>query len=399
LAQLAGGGLEVGHGGGVAWRGGQSAASAPAPRRSFIWNEVACRARDGGANLRNHCGLTAPDGETMNLFTRRRALQRSLRIAATAAWTGLPAVRALAQGATPGGRTVRLLVGFPPGGGSDAIARLLADRLKDPLGTQVIVENKAGAGGQLAAQALKAAAPDGSTFFLTHDHTVSILPLVVKAPGFDTARDFMPVAGFATFANALALSGGTPAKTVGEYVAWVQGTGGGKGAVGVPAPASVPEFMVKRLAQKFQLDLVAAPYRGSAPMMADMLGNQIAAGIGSVPDFMENHRAGKLRVVAVMGTARQGALPDVPTLAEAGLPGFEELPFYGVFAPAGTPPAVLDPFAAALAKVIAEPDVKARLEAMGLSVGFMAAQQLAARERAYTAVWARIIRESGFQPQ
>lgn len=327
----------------------------------------------------------------MTTFPRRRALQ--LLGAGALAAAASPLVRA------QGGKTLRLLVGFPPGGGTDAIARLLADKLKDELGSAVIVENKAGAGGQLAAQALKAAVPDGSTLFLTHDHTVSILPLVVKTPGFDTEHDFVPVAGFATFANALALSGGTPAKSVAEYVAWVKGAGGGKGAVGIPAPASVPEFLVQVLARKFGLDLVAAPYRGSAPMMTDMLGNQIAAGVGSIPDFIENHRAGKLRVVAVMGAARQAALPDVPTLGELGLAGFEDLPFYGVFAPAGTPKTALDPFAAALNKVLAQGEVKERLTAMGLSVGFMAAAQLGSRERAYTATWSRIIKASGFQPQ
>ncbi|MBL8315665.1 MAG: Bug family tripartite tricarboxylate transporter substrate binding protein [Rubrivivax sp.] len=321
---------------------------------------------------------------------RRRTLQW-LAAASTAAWAG----PSLAQG----DKTIRLLVGFPPGGGTDAIARLLAEKLKTELGNNVIVENKAGAGGQLAAQALKAAAPDGTTFFLTHDHTVSILPLVVKNPGFDTARDFTPVAGFASFPNALAVSGGTPAKSVAEYVAWIKGAGGGKGAVGVPAPASVPEFLVKVLGQKFGLDLIAAPYRGSAPMMADMLGNQIAAGVGSIPDFIENHRSGKLCVVAVMGSQRQAQLPDVPTLTESGLPGFEELPFYGVFAPAGAPKTVLDGFSGALAKVVAMPDVKDRLTAMGLSVGFMNQTQLAARERAYEATWSRIIKSSGFQPQ
>ena len=119
--------------------------------------------------------------------------------------------------------TVKLLVGFPPGGGTDAIARILAEKLKDQLGTTVVVENKSGAGGQLAAQALKAAAPDGLTLFLTHDHTISILPQVVKTPGFDSAKDFVPVAGFATFVNAFAVSGGTPAKTYQDYVAWVRG--------------------------------------------------------------------------------------------------------------------------------------------------------------------------------
>ena len=116
--------------------------------------------------------------------------------------------------------TVKLMVGFPAGGGTDAIARVLADKLKDALGTAVVVENKAGAGGQIAAHTLKAAAPDGNTLFLSHDHSISILPLVVKNPGFDPARDFVAVGGFATFVNALAVSGGTPPQSVGEYGAW-----------------------------------------------------------------------------------------------------------------------------------------------------------------------------------
>ena len=295
--------------------------------------------------------------------------------------------------------TIKLLVGFPPGGGTDAIARTLAEKLKDQLGTPVIVENKAGAGGQIAAQALKAAAPDGTTFFLSHDHTISILPLVVKNPGFDSARDFVAVAGFATFVNALAVSGGTPAKTMGDYVAWVKAQGAGKGTIGVPAPASVPEFLVKIIGQKYALDMQAAPYRGSAPMMGDMLGNQISAGVASIPDFIENHKAGKVRIVAVLGGARQASLPDVPTLAELGMAGFEDMPYYGIFAPTGTPKATIDRFSEAVAKVIAQPDVRERLTAMGLTVGYMTPQQLTTREHAYAQTWARIIKSSGFQAQ
>jgi tripartite-type tricarboxylate transporter receptor subunit TctC len=303
----------------------------------------------------------------------------------------------LAQAQQPA--VIKLMVGFPPGGGTDAIARTLADKLKDQLGATVIVENKAGAGGQIAAQALKAAAPDGTTFFLSHDHSVSILPLIMKNPGFDPARDFVAVAGFATFVNALAVSGGTPAKSMNEYVAWVRSQGAGKGTVGVPAPASVPEFLVKVIGQKYALDLQAAPYRGSAPMMADMLGNQINAGVASIPDFIENHKAGKVRVVAVLGGARQASLPDVPTFAELGLAGFEDVPYYGIFAPAGTPKAVIDRFSEAVAKVIAQPEVRERLTAMGLTVGYMTPQQLTAREHAYAQTWARIIKASGFQAQ
>lgn len=307
------------------------------------------------------------------------------------------ALGATAPAAAQADRQVRLLVGFPPGGGTDAIARLLAEKMKADLGN-VVVENKPGAGGQLAAHALKAAAPDGHTIFISHDHTISILPLVVKNPGYDAHKDFVPVAGFATFVNAFAVSGGTPAKSVDEYVAWVKGQGG-KGAVGIPAPASTPEFLVKVVGEKYRLDLVAAPYRGSAPMMADMLGNQIAAGVGSVPDFIENHKAGKLRVIAVLGEKRQAAMPDVPTFAELGLKGFEDLPYYGLFAPAGTPKAALDQLADALRKAIAAPDVHERLTAMGLTVGFMSGAQLAERERAYAQVWAGIVKRSGFQPQ
>ncbi len=295
--------------------------------------------------------------------------------------------------------SIKLMVGFPPGGGTDAIARVLADKLKDQLGTNVIVENKAGAGGQIAAQALKAAPADGSVLFLSHDHTISILPLVMKNAGFDPAQDFVPVAGFASFANGLALSGGTPAKTVSEYVAWVREQGKGKGTVGVPAPASTPEFFVKVIGEKYKLDLQAAPYRGSAPMMADMLGNQIAAGVGSVPDFIENHKAGKIRMVAVIGAKRQATLPDVPTFDELGLKGFDDLPYYGIFAPHGTPKATLERYSDALAKVIALPDVRDRLTAMGLTVGHMTGQQLATRERAYAKTWAKIIKDSGFQAQ
>jgi tripartite-type tricarboxylate transporter receptor subunit TctC len=295
-------------------------------------------------------------------------------------------------------KPIKLMVGFPPGGGTDAVARILAEKLKDELGITVVVENKPGAGGQLAAQALKAAPADGTVLFLSHDHTISILPLVVKNPGYEPSKDFAPVAGFATFVNAYAVSGGTPAKTFSEYVAWVK-TQGGKGAVGIPAPASTPEFLVKVVGDKFKLDLVSAPYRGSAPMMADMLGNQIAAGVGSVPDFIENHKAGKVRVVAVLGAKRQAALPDVPTFAELGLSGLEDMPYYGIFAPAGTPQATINHFGAALSKVLAMSDVHDQLTKMGLTVGYMNSHQLEQRERAYTLVWTKLIKNSGFQPQ
>lgn len=322
--------------------------------------------------------------------SRRQWLRAGMGVAAASTLAPL----AWAQSGQP----IRILVGFPPGGGSDAIARLLAEKLKDELGSTVLVDNRPGAGGQIAAQLLKAAPADGHTLFLSHDHTISILPQVVKKPGFEPQQDFVPVAGIATFVNALAVSSHTPARNLAEYVAWVRGDAR-RGAVGIPAPASTPEFLTQLLAQHYKLDLVAAPYRGSAPMLADMLGNQIPAGIGSVPDFMEHHKAGKLRVIGVLGAKRQIAMPEVPTLLEQGIKGFEDLPYYGIYAPKGVPQAFISRFSAAVAKVLQQREVYAQLTALGLTVGYMSPEQLAVRESAYTRVWAGIIRRSGFQPQ
>ena len=325
-------------------------------------------------------------------ISRRGVLTGAAALAPLAALPGL----ARAQGS---GTPIRILVGFPAGGGTDAIARLLGEKLKDELGTPVVVDNRAGAGGQIAAQVLKTSVPDGHTLFLSHDHSISILPQVVKNPGFNPASDFVAVAGFATFANALALSGGTPGKSLNDYVGWVRSKNGGKDTIGVPAPASIPEFLVKMVADKYKLDLQSAPYRGSAPMMADMLGNQIHAGIGSVPDFIENHKAGKLRIVATIGAKRQALLPQVPTFAELGFSNLDDLPYYGIFAPVGTPPAFIERFNTALARVIAMPDVKERLTALGLTVGYEPQGQFAGRVRTYTQTWERIIQASGFKAQ
>ena len=294
---------------------------------------------------------------------------------------------------------IRLMVGFPAGGGTDAIARMLGEQLGPALGTNVIVENKAGAGGQIAAQALKTAPKDGSVLFLSHDHTISILPLVLKNPGFDPQQDFTPVAGFASFANGLAASPGTSAISYKQYVDWLRSQDSARLSVGIPAPASVPEFLVKVLAAQAKLDLQPVPYRGSAPMLIDMLGNQIPAGVASVPDFIEHIKAGKVRMLAVIGKQRQALLPDVPTLAELGLPGFDDLPYYGIFAPIGTPQQVTARFAAAVEQVLQQPQLRERLQGLGLTVEFMPSAALGERERNYSQSWARLIQINGFVPQ
>ncbi len=306
------------------------------------------------------------------------------------------ALTGLFQTAHADPQNIKILVGFPPGGGTDAIARVLADKLREPLGAHVVVENRAGAGGQLAAQALKAAPADGSVMFFSHDHTISILPQVVKNPGYNSLTDFIPVVGIATFANGLALAGGTPAKTFNEYIQWVRDKGNGRGTIGVPAPASIPEFLVKVIAKKYNMDIQSAPYRGGAPLMADMLGNQVPAGLAGLNDFLENIHAGKFRMVAVIGDKRQAIQPDVPTFAELGMPGFEDLAYYGFFAPAGTPKAVIDRYSDAIGKVIAQPEVRDRLTSMGITVVHMPPQRFASHVRTYTQHWEEIIRTNGF---
>jgi len=321
-----------------------------------------------------------------------RLLRRGLMAGLLLAAVGL----AFAQ---PGGAPIRLLVGFPPGAGSDAIARALADKLKDELGAPIVVENRAGAGGQLAALALKSAAPDGRTFLLSHDHTISILPRVTKNPGYDSAADFMPVAGIATFANVLAVSGGTPAASIEAYVRWVKNARHGQDTIGVPAPGSIPVFLVQLVGKKYGIDVQAAPYRGSTPMIADMLGNQISAAVASVPDFIQYQREGKLRIVAAIGARRDPLLPAVPTFTELGFENLSDYPWFGFFAPAGTPRPLIDKFGAALQKVLAMPDVRKQLADLGLNVAYEPQPRFAERVRTYTGVWEKIIHDSGFEPQ
>lgn len=285
---------------------------------------------------------------------------RALRHLLSAALLALPCAVPAAAPTVPG--PVRILVGFPAGGTIDVVARLVAEQMQGDLGVPVVVETLAGAGGQLAAQVLKRAAPDGRTLMVAPDHTAVIVPLTVARPGFDSRTDFAPVGMVADYAGALAVSQASGIKDLPDLIRHVQAHPAA-GGVGVSAPGSKPQFQLDALARSQKLPLSAVPYRGSVPMVQDLAGGHIAAGITALGDFLEFHRAGKLRVIAVTGERRSGLLPGIPTAAEAGYP--LRLDFWvGLFAPAGTPQPLIARFNAALNKALDVPKVRERMAAV-----------------------------------
>ena len=195
------------------------------------------------------------------------------------------------------------------------------------------------------------------------------------------------------------MSGNFLEMTLDQFLQSVRTKQQGKASVGVPASQSVPELLVKLLVKQFELDLIATHYKGSAPMIADMLSNQINSGVGSVPDFINFLKAGRLHMVAVMGTKRQAILPNTPTFAELGIKGFEELPYYGIFAPKGTPTTTLERYSLALKKVLVLPQNQQRLSALGLTIEYMTNETLFQRESVYLKNWAQIIARTGITAQ
>lgn len=310
------------------------------------------------------------------------------------------AIGAAAAPASAQGGPIRILVGFPPGGSTDVIARHLAQGMQQELGRPVIVENRGGAGGQIAAQALKAAAPDGATLFLSNSHTVSMIPLTILNPGFDTAKDFTPVGLVAINPDVLAVNPaviGKPTANLREFAAWAK-ENPGKGNVGVPAPASAPDFAVGVIAAALKSDLKSVPYRGDGPVAQDLVGGQIAGGIGSVGAMLQHAKAGKIRMVAVNGTSRLALLPDVPTYAEQGVPGYEEVIFTAMFAPAGTPPALIQRYNAVITKLVKSPDFAEKLSALGITAASSTPEELAARMVKTHEAWTAMVAKAGYKP-
>lgn len=329
----------------------------------------------------------------MSPFRIRPERRRFLVHAAAAAGVAVPALwrprSASAQSAV-----TRLLVGFPAGGTIDVVARVLADTMKDDLGGTVIVDSRPGAGGQIAAQALKQAPPDGRTLLLSPDHTMVMLPLTVKTAGFQPLADFEPIGPVARYPGGLAVSSQVPAKTLEEFLAWARANPS-QANVGVPAPGSIPQFIVHRLARDSGAPLVSVPYRGSAPMVQELMGGQLTAGTTALGDFVEPHAAGRLRVIGVLGARRSPALPAVPTFAEQGLKLDWEY-WLGLFAPKGTPGGEVERIRAAAARALARADVRERLQKIVFEPAPGDGRQLEALVRDGTALWEPVVRASGW---
>ncbi len=293
---------------------------------------------------------------------------------------------------------IKVLVGFPPGGATDVVARLLSDKLKDLLKQPIVIENRGGAGGMIATQQLKAAPADGSTVMLTIDHSHVIVPLTFKAPGYDPVTDFTPIAGVASYFNALAVSSTIGVKSLQELGAWFK-SHPGQANYGVPAAGSVPQFAGLIVGKSLGANVVPVPYRGGAPLVLDLLSGQVPVGIGSLTEYIEHHRAGKMRVLAVSGATRSKAAPDIPTFKELGLDGIDKNPWLAFFGPKGMPQAFVDRFSQAVATVLRDKDVLAKFEAMGNEASYAAPAQLQEWVTSATAHWGPVIRESGYALQ
>ncbi|MGE0798118.1 MAG: Bug family tripartite tricarboxylate transporter substrate binding protein [Lautropia sp.] len=293
---------------------------------------------------------------------------------------------------------IRILVGFPPGGATDVVARLLADKLKPLLDQPLIIENRGGAGGMIATQQLKAAPADGSTVMLTIDHSHVIIPLTFKAPGYDPLKDFTPIAGVANYFNALAVSSALNVKTMDQFGAWLKANPD-KSNFGVPAAGSVPQFASLIVGKALGAKAVAVPYRGGAPLVADLLAGQVPAGIGSLTEYIEHHRAGKMQILAVSGTARSQAAPEIPTFQELGLKGIDKNPWLAFFGPKDLPPQFVERFSKAVATALKDPEVVDKFGKMGNETAYATPAQLQDWVTSATAHWGPVIKESGYELQ
>ena len=323
----------------------------------------------------------------------RRTRRDVLKLGAAAATLPLVAPRAWAQ-AYPA-KPVRLIVGFPAGGQVDIIARLVGQWLGERLGQAVVVENKPGAGGNLGAQAVINAAPDGYTlFFAAASNTVNTT-LFADLP-YDFARDTTPVGPVNRIPLVLEVNPTFAANTVADLIAYAKANPG-KLSVGSPSAGTPPYLAVELLKMVAGIDIVHVPYFGENQMITDLLGAQLLAGLGGISSGIGHFRAGKLRALGVTTAARIPELPDVPAVGET-IAGFEASGWSGVVAPKGTPKAVVDTLAAAIAAVQADAKFKERLTEFGAPLFSMPPDAFGKFIVAETEKWGKVVKFAGLKP-
>lgn len=292
---------------------------------------------------------------------------------------------------------IKILVGFPAGGTIDVVARQVGDQMQADLGVPVVVENATGAGGQLAAQALKRAPADGHTLMIAPDHTMVIIPLTMAKPGFDVGKDFAPVGMVANYDGGLAVNEASGVKNVADFIAYVKAHPAA-GSIGIPAPGSKPYFQLNAMGKQLNIAVTPVPYRGSAPLVQDLAAGQLFAGVTALGDFLEFQRAGKLKVIAITGERRAGVLPDVPTAMEQGQSMRMDF-WIGMFAPAGTPKAMVDKLNQSLNKALASAKVRERMAQLAFDPLPTKPEALSQRMVAEGKYWAPLVAESGWTKQ
>ena len=316
-----------------------------------------------------------------------------LRVFGAAVVLAALACGAAAQGTLP--PLVKLVVGYPPGGSADSVARLLADKLRDDLGTTVIVENKPGAGGKIAADYVRQQPGDGSALLVANTHMMVMLPLTSKSTRYNPSTDFQPVSRLTVFYESVALPATSSSTTVTQWLDAARKTPS-VGSFGVPAAGSVSHFLGYRLGIDYKVNLVPIPYKGAAPLVQDLLGGQVAAGIVPVLDVAPHVANGKVRVLAVNGPKRSPLLPNAPTLKELGIAGFDQLEWTALLAPPSTPKPVIERLNAALKKALTQADVKQRLEQLGMEAAPSSAEELGHAIASDLAQWGPTVKSSGF---
>jgi len=319
--------------------------------------------------------------------TNRRFVLSALLVGLMGAY----AAPVLAQEGPP----AKIIVGFPAGGSFDAIARLVADKAKNELNRPVVVDNKTGAGGRIAVDVLKGSPADGSVVMLGPDALTALYPFTFKKLSYEPKKDLVPIGTVAEFAFSFAVGTNPKVNSWSEYVAWAKKNP--KDAnYGIPALGAPHHFYGMVLGDAIGVPMQNVPFQGSAPITLALIGGQISSGIDVASSQVENHKAGKIKVLAVTTEQRIPQLPDVPTFTELGFPSVSGSGFNALYAPAGTPTAAVTAWSNALMKIMAMPDVKEKIMAMGyLPVG-KTPQELVDRQNAAIKKWEPVIKASGF---